>query len=218
MEERKMFNNNARILRKSLLLISSLILTFCTGYLLGTFQSPAKYYMKPIGSDGAKYLGTINGRRIYVDSLSFPKYPKQKDFILLMNNYPVYWESDTNSDGQIDSIAHFEKGLLMYHSEDTNSDGVLNRRRVEYYHGDRLQDKHIPHDKYLVDANSDGHFNVRVINPHMGADAQVEILLGDGKWVKREKQDSSYGFYNDVGEFIPIYWNKGNWKILENKE
>ncbi len=201
---------NIKALLKYFTLMLILVLSFGIGYLSGQSQYAGKGYFKPRAEDGFRYLGVAGDREIYMLSFVTKDESERKNFALKINDDYVYWESDRNSDGKIDNIKHFEKGILVYESEDSKFDGVLNRRMVESYKQDGS------HDICMVDLNADNEFDLRIKNPDMD-DAIVEIFVGN-KWTKRVKKNDIHGIYDAEGNFLPVKFRSGKWEIIESEE
>jgi len=157
-----------------------------------------------------RYLGTTDdGRKIHLSSFVTKDEPKCKNLVFRINNDPIYWEEDRNSDGKIDSVLHFEKGVLVYESEDTNFDGILNKRTVESYNKDGT------HRSVMVDLNADNDFDLRIDNPN--SDNPVVEIFVENKWIKRIEKNGVYGIYDAEGNFLPIKFENGQWEILAEK-
>ena len=186
-----------------------LLLSFSIGYFFGRCRYGGPGYLVPRDKDGFRWLGSAGDREIYVASFMSKDEPNRKNLILKINDDFIYWESDRNSDGKLDNVKHFENGVLMYESEDTNSDGSLNRRMVESYYEDGL------HQRVMVDLNADNDFDLRINNPDSD-DPVVEIFVED-KWTKRVKKNGVHGIYSSEGVFLPVKFEHGQWMILETK-
>jgi hypothetical protein len=197
-----------------LLYVLGLILIITIGY--GEIHFYRRFIHR-IPKKGEQYLGEVGGRKIYGFYGYFYK-DGPYDFAIKVNDEIVYMEMDDNRDGFVDSIIHCEKGKKTYFTSYDPSTRALLNRNVEYY------DENGQHKFTVFDKQGDGRFISRIKYLDKGTEVDfekakkyIEILVNN-KWVKLEKENDSYGFYNDTGEFIPIDWNKGDWKILENKE
>ncbi|MCK5160606.1 MAG: hypothetical protein KAQ99_03435 [Candidatus Aureabacteria bacterium] len=177
----------------------------CLGYLIGKYRYEIKGYLVPRAKDGFRYLGAVGNRDIYALNFEIKGQPIRNNFALKINDNYIYWESDSNSDGLVDSIMHFENGVLIYESKDINFDGRLNRKMVESYKEDGS------HHVCMVDLNADNEFDLRIINPD-GDNPIVEIFVKN-QWEKRVKQESQYGIYDAVGNFLPVKFDNGQWEI-----
>jgi len=194
------------------ILILVLLLSFSIGYLFRPCRYGGPGYLLPRDEDGLRYryLGSVGDREIYVATFTTEDEPVQKIFALKINDDFIYWESDRNSDGKVDNVKHFENGVLMYESEDTNFDGSLNRRMVESYYEDGS------HQRVMVDLNADNDFDLRINNMD-NDDPTVEIFVGN-KWTKRVKKNGVRGIYSGEGFFLPVRFENGQWMILETKK
>lgn len=190
------------------------ILIIVIGYSQTRFYK--KYIHKPF-EDGWVYLGEIGGKKIY-GSYVHSDEEDANSFSIRVNDEILYVEFDNNKDGKADDIVYCENGRESYSTSYDPSTRDLLDRNVEYY-GDNGQ-----HEFTVFDKKGDGNFASRIKyldkEPEVSfeeAKKYVEILVNN-EWRKLEKENDSYGFYNNRGEFVPIDWNKGNWKLLEIKE
>ncbi len=201
--------SKVKVLSRHFILILVLLLSFSTGYLFRQYRYSWRGY-KDGGKYRSRYLGaTDDGRKIHLSSFVTKDDPKCKNLVFGINNAPIYWEKDRNSDGRVDDIMHFENGVLIYESEDTNFDGNLNRKIVESYNKDGT------HRRTMVDLNADNDFDLRIDNPDSD-NPVVEIFVGN-KWIKRIEKNGVYGIYDAEGNFLPVKFKDGRWTILAEK-
>lgn len=181
---------------------------FSIGYLFGRCRYGGLGYLVR-DKEGFRYLGSAGDREIYALSFVAEDEPERQNLVLKINGDYIYWESDRNSDGKVDNVKHFENGVLIYESEDTNFDGSLNRRMVESYYEDGS------HQRVMVDLNADNDFDLRINNPDSD-DPLVEIFVGN-EWTKRVTKNGVDGIYSGEGIFLPVKFKEGQWTILAEK-